>query len=132
MSRRIDRAADHGNHYYRVREPFSIEVRIGVTESNVHIGRSMALQNLYATVMTRAGDEIHCLVGGDFFIRGGEAFEFDTRRHDSFEIMLHPAPPDPPLPMECLVEIDREVATCPANYRANVPDKIGETVSVPR
>jgi hypothetical protein len=62
------------------------------------LGGSQALQAVYETVTLPAGDELHCLPGGDFFVRTGEAFDFTTRRHDASEILLHPAPSDPPLP----------------------------------
>ena len=105
------------NHYYGVTSPFPVEVRVGLRKSQVFIGSSMALQDLYQTVTVQPGDELHLLVGGDFLIRNGVAYAFDTRQHQASEIMLHPAPWDPDLPMDHLVEISRDQAHRPAAYR---------------
>jgi hypothetical protein len=108
---------DSRAHYYQVTAPFALEVRVGLALANVWIGRSQALQDVYETVLTRPGDELHCLPGGDFFIRAGESFEFDTRRHEASEILLHPAPTDPPLQLAKLREISAAAANRPISYR---------------
>ena len=105
------------NRYYQVVTPFDVEVRVGVAEAHVWVGRLQALQDLYQTVTVRPGDEMHLLVGGDFLIRRGVSYAFDTRRHQAQEVMLHPAPFDPALPMDRLAEITREEAQRPAAYR---------------
>ena len=115
---RIDR--DGRAHYYEIATPFTIEVQVGLVPANVWIGRSQALQALYETVTLRAGDELHCLPGGDFFVRAGEAFDFATRRHEASEILLHPAPWDPPLPLAKLREIPLALAHKPASYRTEI------------
>lgn len=117
----IDGRSRMDNRYYRVAQPFPLEVRVGLHQSNVWIGRIRALEIAYQTVTVRPGDELHLLVGGHFFLRNGQPFEFDTRRKAASEIMLHPAPPDPVLPLTALREIDREQAQRPASYRANSP-----------
>lgn len=118
----IDGRSRMDNRYYRVAQPFPLEVRVGLHKSNVWIGRIQATGFVYQTVTVRPGDELHLLVGGHFFLRKGQSFEFDTRRKAPSEIMLHPAPPDPVLPLTALREIDREQAQRPASYRANSPE----------
>jgi hypothetical protein len=112
------------NQYFAVKEPFTIEVRVGLADSQVFIGSSMALQDLYETVTVRPGDQLHLLVGGDFLVRGWQAYEFDTRRHEAFEVMLHPAPADPDLPWDHLTRIHESATRIPANgYRAQDPER---------
>jgi hypothetical protein len=124
-----------GNHYFRVNAPFEILVKIGLRPAQAFIGSSQILQTLYEPVMTRAGDEIHALVGGDFLVRTSnneasvDAYFFDTRHFDAGELMLHPAPPMPKLPADRLVEIGRDSATRVINYRANEP-KLGSRIKV--
>jgi hypothetical protein len=123
---RIDR--DGRAHYYEIATPFTIEVLVGRKPANVWIGRSQALQALYETVTLRTGDELHCLPGGDFLIRAGEVFDFATRRHDASEILLHPAPWDPPLPLDKLREIPEALAHKPASYRTEITIAVRRTV----
>ena len=117
-------------HYYGVVTPCSLEVRVGLVPANVWIGRSQALQNVYETINARPGDELHCLPGGDFFVRSGEAFEFDTRRHEASEILLHPATSDPPLPLTKLREISELASARPASYRHET--SIGARRAIPK
>ena len=107
----------HENQYFRVIEPFTVEVEVGLAKSQVFIGSSMALEKVYQTVRLRPGDELHLLVGGDFLVRQGEAWSFGTRRQAAFEIMLHPAPFDPQLPFEKLAAITGAPIRPQAGYR---------------
>jgi len=105
------------NHYYQVVTPFAVEVLVGYRRSNVSIGTSNVLASIHETITLRRGDELHCLAGGDFLVRAGEAFEFHTRRHEASDVLMHPAQPDPPLPVAVLREIPATAAHKPAKYR---------------
>ena len=104
------------NHYYQVVTPFAVEVRVGHQLSNVSIGTSNVLASIYETVTLRRSDELHCLLGGDFLVRNGEAFEFFTSRHKASDVLMHPAQTDPPLPLPALREIPASAAHKPAKY----------------
>lgn len=123
----------YGNHYFQVTAPFPILVKVGLKPAHVFVGRAQALQDVYEAIETKAGDEIHALVGGDFLVRqtsrGPQAYTFDTREFEAWEIMLHPAPPMPKLPTEGLREIPADQAIKVADYRGNEPT-LGEFVRV--
>ena len=52
------------NIYCRVVTPFDIEVAVGIRETNVWIGHSRSLANVYRTVRLSPGDELHLLFDG--------------------------------------------------------------------
>jgi hypothetical protein len=106
------------NRYFRVRRQFPLEAKVGARPSNVWIGASQVLQTTYATVTAKRGEEVHQLVGGTFLVRrSGEVLEVQTRRREAFEVMLHPAPAMPGLPLESLLEIPVSKATPVRAYR---------------
>jgi hypothetical protein len=109
------------NHYYQVVTPFAVEVLVGHRRSNVSIGTSNVLASIYETITVRPGDELHCLLGGDFLVRKGEAFEFFTRRHEASDVLMHPAQTDPALPLAALREIPASAARKPAKYHHELP-----------
>lgn len=120
------------NEYFEVTEPFNVEVRVGLAESNTFIGSSMALETVYQTVRVEPGDELHLLVGGDFLIRGGKAYEFYTRRSSAWEVMLHPAPFDPPLPLDKMAPVEKSRKAYVKSYRyPALPETLGERIAVP-
>lgn len=94
------------NSYFLVKEPFTVQVRRGHVPANVFIGRLRACQTVYEAVTVQPGDEIHDLCGGKFLVPKGsnEGLEFDMRIHEAHEVLLHPAPPEPPLPLAKLAE----------------------------
>ena len=91
------------NEYFTVLAPFMVYVRRGETRpSNVWIGASQALDWVYEETWAQPGEEIHSLVGGNFLIRDGVALEFDMRKREAFDVMLHPGPSQPALPADKL------------------------------
>jgi hypothetical protein len=125
MEREAMRRRTMNNIYYAVIEPFTVEARVGLSDSQIYIGSSMALRTIYQTVTVRPGDEIHLLFGGDFLVRDGAAWEFHTRRHDPMEVMLHPAPFDPDLPADRLREISFEERSIPTGGYARPEFAVG-------
>ena len=104
------------NIYCRVVTPFEVEVGVGWRETNVWIGRSRSLNNVYRTVRLSPGDELHLLFGGDFLIRGGEAYRFFMRRSEDGDVLLHPAPRDPEVPVDLCQEMPAGTTTKVASY----------------
>jgi hypothetical protein len=119
---------DGQTHYYRVVSPFAVEVLVGHKPSNVWLGRSQVIGVVYETVMLRPGDELHCLPGGDFLVRDGEAFDFATRRGEASDLLLHPAPADPPLSKDKLRELPAGAAHKPASYHHELSSSSWRTV----
>ena len=104
------------NIYCRVVTPFDIEVAVGIRETNVWIGRSRSLANVYRTVRLSPGDELHLLFGGDFLIRAGQAYRFFMRRGEDGDILLHPGPIDPEVPVDLCQEMHAATVTKVASH----------------
>jgi len=96
--------------------PFDVEVTVGIRETNVWIGRGRSLANVYRTVRLSPGDELHLLFGGDFLIRAGQAYRFSMRRSEDGDILLHPGPIDPEVPVDLCQEIPTKAVAKVASY----------------
>ncbi|MBY3157198.1 hypothetical protein HFO56_33275 [Rhizobium laguerreae] len=72
------------NHYFEAVEPIFYLEKVGISLSNVHIGRLQAFDNVYIGRNSKPGDVFHLLVGGNFVVSAdGKISEID---------MWHPKP----------------------------------------
>lgn len=66
------------NHYFETVEPIFYFERVGISLSNVSIGRLQAFDNIYVARNSKPGDVFHLLVGGNFLVGAdGKVSEID-------------------------------------------------------
>lgn len=66
------------NHYFESIEPIFFFEKVGISLSNVHIGRLQAFDNIYVGRNSKHGDVFHLLVGGNFLVGAdGKVSEID-------------------------------------------------------
>ena len=81
------------NSYFAVKEPFRIWRHVGHSQSNTYIGSSRVFNTVKNAEVAKPGDELHCLVGGTFLVRGGVAHEISLKPPvHIFEAKYHNTP----------------------------------------